>query len=74
MMIYEKTNEIILSLYGREMINKIRSFKRKRLKIAHFLVDLTFLKRCRDEDVFCSSPQSLAGMVQFFGVLIMHTW
>jgi hypothetical protein len=41
----------IISLYGRETLDKIRVLEKLRVKIKRRMADLEFLKKCRDENV-----------------------
>jgi hypothetical protein len=41
----------ILSLHGRDALDGFRLLEKLKIKMAHRLADIEFLKQCRDEDI-----------------------
>jgi hypothetical protein len=41
----------ILALHGRDTLDEFRLLEKLKIKMAHRLVDIEFLKQCRDEDI-----------------------
>ena len=44
-------NTEITTLHGRDMLRRIKLFETTRINIVHHVVDLAFLKRCRDNQI-----------------------
>ena len=40
-----------VALHGRDMLRRIKLFETTRIKIVHHVVDLAFLKRCKDTQI-----------------------